>query len=594
MALFRAFAPTLTSADYGMHRELGMMSVTSSMQWSEASVWTPAVAAATTALLVLLAALWERVQREKALRRDLDARAEMEHSLRRSEERLTLIARATHDVVWEWQLEDDRLEWSDALYSTFGYHASEVRADSAWWFEHIHPEDRERVRASLEKAMVNGETYWTADYRFQRGDGSYAPVFDRGFIIRDANGEATGAVGAKADFTQHQVLEEQLRQAQRLESLGRLAGGVAHDFNNLLTVIHGNAALLLERYRPGTMEHEEVSEIQRAGDRASDLTRQLLAFSRKQVLQSRTLNLTLNIRETERMFRRLLGEDINLETDLDPALWNVTADPGQIEQVVLNLVINARDAMRSDGTLTVRTRNVRVREPFSPTGSFVIRPADYVALFVIDDGTGIPPHVLPHIFDPFFTTKPMGVGTGLGLATVYGIVKQSNGYVWAASEPGKGTTMTVYLPCSAAEITDVRTKQVADTSEVASGTILIVEDEAALRDLAARVLRRRGYHVLEAAHGEDALRLINHHRVDVDVVLCDVVMPGMTGTELVKHIRARLPEARVIFMSGYTEDEIIRRGTRISEVAFIEKPFSPAQLQAIIETAMKAKGKEAA
>jgi two-component system cell cycle sensor histidine kinase/response regulator CckA len=584
-----AFISTPEQREAYARCRLGMASFMSSMQADEASVWTPAAAVAITALLVLLAALWERVQREKALRREMDNHAAMENALRRSEERLSLIARATHDVVWEWQIEADRIEWSDALYSTFGYHPAEVRSDPAWWFEHIHPEDRERVRASLEKAILKGETYWTADYRFQRGDGSYAPVFDRGFITRDAKGAALGAVGAKADFTQHQVLEEQLRQAQRLESLGRLAGGVAHDFNNLLTVIHGNAALLLERYRPGTMEHEEVSEIQRAGDRASELTRQLLAFSRKQVLQPRTLNLTRNIREMERMFRRLIGEDINLQTDLDPALWNTTADPGQIEQVVLNLVINARDALRSDGTLTVRTRNVRVREAISPTGSFTIPVGDYVALFVVDDGTGIPPHVLPHIFDPFFTTKPMGVGTGLGLATVYGIVKQTNGYVWAGSEPGVGTTLNVYLPCSAAPVAEAAAKNVADTTEDAAGTILIVEDEPALRDLAARVLRRRGYNVLEAAHGEDALRLINDHRVNVDVVLCDVVMPGMTGTELVKHIRARLPDARVIFMSGYTEDEIIRRGTRTSEVSFIEKPFSPAQLQSIIEKAINTK-----
>jgi PAS domain S-box-containing protein len=574
-----------------------------SSEWVEASayslrdawgIWVPAAAVAITGMLVLAFLLWERIHKEKALRQDLASKANMEQALRHSEERLSLIARATHDVVWEWEVEHDRVEWSDALYSTFGYHPAEVRSETSWWFERIHPDDRGRVRASFEKCLRGSDNYWSSDYRFQRGDGSYAPVFDRAFISRDGTGRAVRATGAKADFTDHQALEEQLRQAQRLESLGRLAGGVAHDFNNLLTVIHGNASLLLERYRRGSMEHEEVSEIQRAADRASELTRQLLAFSRKQVLQPRTLNLTRNVRDMERMFRRLIGEDIHLVTDLDPDLWNVRADPGQIEQVVLNLVINARDALRSDGSLIVRSRNLTVKEPFSPTGSFTIPAGEYVALYVVDDGSGIPPHVLPHIFDPFFTTKPMGVGTGLGLATVYGIVKQTNGYVWAGSEVGVGTTMHILLPRSATDVTEATPGAPTTNGARSTGTVLIVEDEAAVRDLAARVLRRSGFGVLEAAHGADALRLIGDRRVNVDLVLCDVVMPGMTGTELAEKIRTRAPQTKIIFMSGYTEDEIIRRGLLTSQVAFIEKPFSPAQLLKVIDQALKKNGKHEA
>ena len=360
---------------------------------------------------------------------------------------------------------------------------------------------------------------------------------------------------------------------QHLEALGRLAGGVAHDFNNLLTVIHGNAAMLLDRIPSDTPEHQELEEIRRAADRASELTRQLLAFSRKQVVNPRPVNLTQTVRELERFFCRLIPDDVTLVTELEVDAAHVRADPGQLEQVLLNLVSNARDAVAAGGAVTIRVENV------------TLRGGEYVALTVRDDGPGIPPEVLPHIFDPFFTTKPLAVGTGLGLATVYGVVQQSGGHIRVDSEPGRGTSFHIYLPRSGAA--DPATKRSAEHNGRGSATVLIVEDEAPVRDLAARVLKRLGYAVLEAANGAAALDVIQSRGNEIDLALCDVVMPGITGSELARRITERLPDVKIVFMSGYTEDEILRRGLLLSEMAFIEKPFSPSQLGAAVARALR-------
>jgi signal transduction histidine kinase/ligand-binding sensor domain-containing protein/ActR/RegA family two-component response regulator len=369
--------------------------------------------------------------------------------------------------------------------------------------------------------------------------------------------------------------EEELRQSQKMEAVGRLAGGVAHDFNNLLTVIKGNAELALADIESKDAVREELEEIERASERASSLTRQLLAFSRKQILKPQTLSLNDMVDELARMLRRTVGEDIALSIVLDPALSPVCADPGQIEQVVLNLVVNARDAMPRGGSLRIETCNVApddaARHAEAEAG------VAYVAILVTDDGTGMTPGVKERVFEPFFTTKEQGKGTGLGLSTVYGSVKQSGGFVEVESELGRGTTVAVYLPRVAARA-EVHTSVELERPPAGSATVLLVEDEDAVRRLASRVLSRSGYTVITAEHGEAALEVAARHVGAIDLLLTDIVMPGMSGRELAERLLPLHPGMRLLYASGYTEDAIIRHGVSSQETAFLEKPFTPTAL----------------
>jgi signal transduction histidine kinase/ligand-binding sensor domain-containing protein/CheY-like chemotaxis protein len=368
--------------------------------------------------------------------------------------------------------------------------------------------------------------------------------------------------------------EEELRQSQKMEAVGRLAGGVAHDFNNLLTVIKGNAELGLADINSAEAVREELEEIERAAERASSLTRQLLAFCRKQILKPQVLSLNDRVSDIARMLRRTVGEDIEFTIVLDAALGAVRADPGQIEQVLLNLVVNARDAMPRGGQLVVETRNV---EPHAVRRFAEAEPVPYVAVFVRDTGTGMAPAVRDRVFEPFFTTKEQGKGTGLGLSTVYGSVKQSGGFVHVESELGIGSTFSVYLPrvCVAEE---TRTTAELEAVPPGSATVLLVEDEDAVRRLASRVLTRSGYRVLAAASGDEAAGIAARHEGPIDLLMTDVVMPGMSGRELAEELLARYPGMRLLYASGYTEDAIVRHGVSSLETAFLEKPFTPNAL----------------
>ena len=397
--------------------------------------------------------------------------------------------------------------------------------------------------------------------------------------LKDREGRVLGAVVVLRDITRQHQLEEHLRQSQRMESIGKLAGGVAHDFNNLLTAILGYASLLLDNLPAGSDAHRDAEQIQKASERAAELTRQLLAFSRKQILQARVVDINAILLGMEPMLHRLIGEDIKLYAHPAASLAKVKADPTQVEQIILNLVINARDAMPRGGTLTIETANV-VLDQSQVESHLDVSPGPYVMLSVSDSGCGMDPETKARIFEPFFTTKPPGQGTGMGLATVYGIVKQSGGHVWVYSELGEGTSLKIYLPQS--EQGDRKLGMASTPSPVSaatgSETVLIVEDEQSVRDLAGSVLEKRGYTVLAASDGEEALHLSKAHAGDIQLVITDAIMPGMRGHELAEVMRTLRPQIKVLFISGYTDDAAIHQGVLAEGIQFLQKPFTPDAL----------------
>jgi PAS domain S-box-containing protein len=497
-------------------------------------------------------------------------------ALRESQERFQFVARATNDAVWDWDLVSDELWWNDGVQTLFGYTPDQIAPDVSWWHERIHAEDRERVVRDIRAAVDRGTESWSAEYRYLRADGSYARVLDRGYVLRDGEGRATRMIGAMMDITQRKQLEDELRQAQKMEAVGLLAGGVAHDFNNLLTVVTGRTHLLLAKLQADDPARRSVELIQKTADRAAALTRQLLAFSRKQVLQRKVLDLNATVAEVSAILRRLIGEDVELLLTLGPRAGCVNADRGQLEQVLLNLAVNARDAMPQGGTLSLETDQVRLETP--PAGRpDALPPGPYSVLRVIDTGTGMDEATQARIFEPFFTTKERGKGTGLGLSTVHGVVRQHGGSVTVRSAVGAGTTFEIYLPQVQVEPEGV---DGAESARPAAGheTLLLVEDEDDVRELAREVLERQGYTVVEASDGAEALSLFEREGSRIDFILTDVVMPRMSGRELVDRVRASRPSIPVLYMSGYTEDAIVRHGVRDASVLMLSKPFGPADL----------------
>ncbi len=392
--------------------------------------------------------------------------------------------------------------------------------------------------------------------------------------VKDSDGTVTNFVGVQTDVTARRQLESQYQQAQKMEAVGRLAGGVAHDFNNLLTVILGYAELLSKDFGPNDPIRADVEQIMAAAVRAADLTRQLLAFSRKQVLETRVLNLNVVLAGLDPMLRRLLGADVEFTNLPEPELGNLVGDPGQIEQIVMNLVVNARDAMPQGGHLTIETANVDLDLEYARLHHDVHQGA-YVMMAVSDTGAGIDRDTLPRIFEPFFTTKELGQGTGLGLATVFGIVKQSGGHIFVYSEPALGTTFKVYFPRVGAQVDQPAGVLSAPASAGVGGTILVVEDEEQLRILTTTVLRRAGYVVLSAANGGEALLICEQHGGNIDLLVTDVVLPRMSGRQLAERLALLRPAMAVLYMSGYTDDAVLQHGILESHVAFVQKPFTP-------------------
>jgi PAS domain S-box-containing protein len=499
-------------------------------------------------------------------------------ALRESQERFQFVARATNDAVWDWDLVSDALWWNEGVSTLFGYPPEQIGPDIAWWYETIHPDDRERVKTDINAAVERGAESWSAEYRYRRADGSYAHVFDRGYVLHDGDGRPTRMIGAMMDITQRRELEEELRQAQKMEAVGRLAGGVAHDFNNLLTIITGRAHLVLGRLKADDPVRRSIEVIQKTADRAAGLTRQLLAFSRKQVLQRKVLDLNALVAEVSTMLRRLIGEDVNLLVTAGPSAGRVNADPAQLEQALMNLAVNARDAMPSGGTLGLETDLVRLGAA-PPDRPDALPPGPYAVLRVMDTGTGMDAATQARIFEPFFTTKEPGKGTGLGLSMVHGIVRQHGGAIHVRSVMGGGTTFEIYLPqVETAAETGGADEPSAPLPETGKETILLVEDEGDVRALAREVLERQGYTVVEASDGLQAVGVYEKEGARVDLILTDVVMPRMSGREMVDRVRASRPDMRVLYMSGYTGDAIVRHGVLDASMLLLGKPFTPGAL----------------
>ncbi len=434
------------------------------------------------------------------------------------------------------------------------------------------------IREIVEKCLLSGEKLAgvEAELGGRTLTWSFYPIVPDGIVY-----------GYGFDITERLELEAQLRSVQRLEAAGRLAGGVAHDFNNIVMTITGLCEMLVDDLAEGDPMREDLKEIDKAADRAAALTRQLLAFSRKQMLQPMLLNLNDVTAEMQKMLRRLIGEDIELELNLDPDLGSVEADPGQIEQVIMNLAVNARDAMPRGGRFAISTANIDLRED-RPESARLLKPGRYTLLTVSDTGMGMDEETKSRIFEPFFTTKEAGKGTGLGLATVYGIVRQSDGHIAVETSPGAGATFKIYLPRAEETAEQDRNPVVEGGLDQGSETILIVEDEDGVRSLARRILRKHGYRVLDARHGGEALLLCERHDGEIDLMLTDVVMPQMSGRELAERLAPLRPDMRVLFMTGYTDDAIIHHGVLDSDIDIIQKPFRPEALLRKIREVLKA------
>jgi two-component system, cell cycle sensor histidine kinase and response regulator CckA len=643
--------------------------------------------------LHLIAAIQEFTERKKA-----------EAELQQSQDRYRLVAEASGEAVWDWDLVTDRVTWDAGTGPLLDYSRSDLGETASWWYDRIHPEDRERVVASIDAAIASSATSWFEEYRFRRLDGSYASVRDRAHLAKDSAGlpvrvisamsdlgqtrgadprlnqvleslpvgvwlfdsdgrvvlanqavrqiwgetpvtsledlsrfnprwptgepveasewgiaralrssetsvdeeltigtpdtgyktvlvsavpvhgpagEVAGAVSVTQDITQRRAgeaallrKEQQLHRAQKMDAIGQLAGGIAHDFNNLLTGILSYSDLILQELRPADPIREDVEQIRDAGHRAAALTRQLLAFSRRQLLQPRVISLNTLISSVEPMLHRLVGNQVNLHIELDQSLGNVRADPSQLEQILVNLAINARDAMPSGGRLAITTATLELEgEEDDLLRETAMAPGSYIVLRVSDTGTGMDQATQSQIFEPFFTTRHGSGRRGLGLPTVYGIVEQSGGHVTVESEPGEGTTFTIYLPRydGAEPVSSPTTHPLA---EGGTETILLVEDEPTVRASVRRLLEWHGYTVLEARNGIDALQIYDDNETRIDLVLTDMIMPEMGGRELVDRLRAGRTGLKVLYMSGYTEEAALRNGSVPRDTGFVEKPFT--------------------
>ena len=504
---------------------------------------------------------------------DVSERRRADEAVRESEQRYRELFENAVDAVYTLDLRGRFTSANTAAEALSGYSAEELAGMNV--SDLLVPDELERSVGMLNSKLAGApRTVYQTELATRDGRRRTVEIASR-VVCR--GGRPVGVQGVARDLTERRLLEDQLRQAQKMEAVGQLAGGVAHDFNNLLTVIQGYGGILLSSLGPDDPSRELIGEMTRAGERAAGLTRQLLTFSRQSVLAPRVLDLNAVVLDLEKMLRRVIGEDIDLSTDLQAGLGRVKADQGQIEQVLMNLAVNARDAMPTGGKLTIETRNIELDETFAGLHGG-IRPGPYVFLAVSDDGCGMSPEVRARIYEPFFTTKEKGKGTGLGLATVHGIVQQTGGHIQVYSEPGLGSSFKVYLPCVEEPTSSAKSRSGILTAPRGTETVLLAEDEDALRSLGRFVLQGAGYRVLEASDGKEALAVAAQHEGPIHLLASDVVMPELGGRQLAERLRALRPEMKTLFLSGYTDDAVVRHGVMHETVHFLQKPFSPLGL----------------
>ena len=515
--------------------------------------------------------------------RDITERKIAEDKLLQSETHLLASQRIASIGSWEMDvvsMEDPNqnpIRWSAECHRLLGYGPDDPEMSVPAFYHRVHPEDRAKIRDAFSRALNDGEPY-SIDHRIVLEDGSERILHEQAERVLDpSSGAPVKFIGTTQDITGRVRLEEQLRQSQKMQAIGQLAGGVAHDFNNLLTVINGYSEMLLTGCDESDPTRHELAAIREAGERAAQLTRQLLLFSRKAVFEPRELDVNDLVQRVGVMLRRLIAEDIELRLTLAPSVPAIKADPSQLEQVVMNLALNGRDAMEQGGRLSIATGVATFDDSFCRAHP-EYRSGRFVQLTVEDNGSGMTPQTKAHLFEPFFTTKGPGKGTGLGLATVYGIVQESSGFITVASDVGAGTAMNVFLP----SLDKLARRRAATTveSERLNGdeTVLLVEDEDAVRSVATLALTLRGYRVMAAGSGPAALTLLDHAQDTLHLLVTDVVMPEMSGGQLAEAIRKRFPSCRVLFMSGYNEDMAVRHGQLGRNDAFLQKPFTPLVL----------------
>lgn len=503
---------------------------------------------------------------------DVARREAAENALRESEERFRQLAESIDDAFWLVNAETRELVYvSPAFEKIWGWTPDELRARRSQWLSNVHPDDRERMAAAVAHSATQR---WEETYRILVPGAGTKWLRSRAYPVKNAEGKVIRVAGITRDITDLRRMEEQFRHAQKMEAVGRLAGAVTHDFNNLLTVILSFTTFAAESLEPGSPARADLDEVYRAGERAVGITKQLLAFSRKQVLDARVFDLNMVIKDMQKMLGTLMGESIGLSLLPSPRPCHVKADSGLMEQVIMNLAVNARDAMPNGGNFTLETSEVTTLES---TAHPVMTPGNYVLLAVTDNGTGMDAATRDKVFEPFFTTKEKGKGTGLGLSTVYGIITQSKGHISIYSEPGAGTTFRVYLPRADAEAAEPVVHRSVPPVR-GEETILLVEDDAQVRSATATTLRRAGYTVLEAPDGKEALSINASFPGKVHMVISDVVLPGLTGPELVELIQKTRPGIRFLYVSGYTEASVRLHGVLKPGLFFLSKPIFPELL----------------
>jgi len=506
---------------------------------------------------------------------DDEAELESARLLAVAEEKYRFLVERLPDVVWTSD-DDGTITFVTAnVQSVSGFSPGEISAKGREFLgQRIHACEQDRVRSAF-AALNSGERSLDVECRWQRRDGHWIWVRVRAIAVHERDGSRCFE-GMLSDITEKKQLEEALRQAQKMEAIGQLTGGIAHDFNNILAAILGNAHFLIEALDPEDPRRIDAEEIKLAGERAAGLTRQLLAFSRRQVLEPSVIDLNVTLASLEKMLRRLIGEDVEFAVLPGADLGAVQVDVGQIEQVIMNLAVNARDAMPLGGRFSIETANVELAAGLAIP--VPIPPGRYVMIAVTDTGCGMDAETKARIFEPFFTTKELGKGTGLGLSTCHGIVKQSGGYIWVYSEQGQGTVFKIYLPRVDAAPEQSAPRRFDSSDLRGEETILLAEDDDCVRAAVTRMLAARGYRVLVARNGPEAIALAERHAGSIDLVLSDVIMPGSAGPEVVARVRQYFPTARVLVMSGYTDHAVLRSGALQAGMNFIQKPFAPEAL----------------